>query len=314
MARVEGSSGDPQTYFLPLSLAWEPDDDYLRTLLPLTVAKVRQQAKVGVMADAFADESFCRALVAAIAARTEIKTSKGKVRFSPTAAFERIAGDTTEPMAITHPSAQSSNTAVVLGEKLFLKAYRRLQSGSNPEVEIGRFLTDVARFANIVPVAGTIDYVADDGAFATFALLQGYVDNQGDGWITTVNYLERFLEEAPATESDPNAGASRHGGYLALMRALGMRTGELHAALSRSRGDPAFDPESITAADVGAWTKRARSEAAATLDRLERGLDTLPEGARGDASEVLGARKAILARIDAHARDRSRRRAHSHPR
>ena len=185
LARAEGSSGDPQTYFLPLSLAWEPDDDYLRTLLPLTVAKVRQQAKVGVMADAFADESFCRALVAAIAARTEIKTSKGKVRFSPTAAFERIAGDTTEPMAINHPSAQSSNTVVVLGEKLFLKAYRRLQTGSNPEVEIGRFLTDVARFANIVPVAGTIDYVADDGAFATLALLQGYVDNQGDGWVTT---------------------------------------------------------------------------------------------------------------------------------
>src|SRR4030095_4128089 len=52
------------------------------------------------------------------------------------------------------------------------------------------------------------------------------------------------------------------------------------------------------------WTKRARAEAGATLDRLSRSLETLPESARMDATTVLGARKALLARIDAHAQDR----------
>jgi hypothetical protein len=30
---------------------------------------------------------------------------------------------------------------------MFLKGYRRVRPGMNPEFEIGRFLTDVARFA-----------------------------------------------------------------------------------------------------------------------------------------------------------------------
>ncbi len=316
LARIESPKGDPQTYFLPLTLVWEPEDEHLHALLPFTVAKIRQQAKVGVMADAFADDAFCRQLIAAIAAGTEIKTSKGKLRFAPTAAFGQLVGDMTDAIdaaAISHPSAQGSNTVVVLGQHLFLKAYRRLQAGANPEVEIGRYLTEVARFANSIPVAGTIDYVTDDGTTATLALLQGYVDNQGDGWTTTLNYLERFLEAAPATESDAKSPSSQHGGYLALARALGTRTGELHVALSRSHGNPAFDPVPISAADVAAWSRRAREEAVATLDMLGRGLATLPAPARADADVALAARKEILARIDAHAQDRvdaSRTRIH----
>ena len=41
-----------------------------------------------------------------------------------------------------------------LGDRLFLKAYRRLRPGVNPELEMGRFLTEVAHFAHCVPVAG----------------------------------------------------------------------------------------------------------------------------------------------------------------
>jgi maltose alpha-D-glucosyltransferase/alpha-amylase len=54
---------------------------------------------------------------------------------------------------------------------------------------------------------------------------------------------------------------------------------------------------------VAAWAKRARAESNATLDRLERRVATLPESSRGDASRVLAAREAILARIETHAAD-----------
>ena len=95
------------------------------------------------------------------------------------------------------PPAQSSNTIVALGERLFIKAYRRLQVGVNPEVEIGRYLTDVVHFRNSVPVAGSLDYVSDDGRATTLVLLQGYVENQGDGWDYTLNYLRHSLNAWP---------------------------------------------------------------------------------------------------------------------
>ena len=75
LIRVVPDTGEGQTYFLPLTLAWEDEDEErMRALASLTVAKVRQQAKVGVLADAFGDETFCRALVAAIGAGETTET------------------------------------------------------------------------------------------------------------------------------------------------------------------------------------------------------------------------------------------------
>ena len=62
-----------------------------------------------------------------------------------------------------HPGLEQSNTGVFFGNKLFLKGYRRLQPGVNPEVEVGRFLTEASPFTHIAPVAGSVDYQAADG-------------------------------------------------------------------------------------------------------------------------------------------------------
>ena len=71
LARVESASGETQTYFLPLALAWEDSDEaQVNALSSFTIAKARQQAQVGVLADALGDESFVRALVTAVGARS----------------------------------------------------------------------------------------------------------------------------------------------------------------------------------------------------------------------------------------------------
>ena len=71
--------------------------------------------------------------------------------------------------------------------------------------------------------------------------IQGYVQNQGDGWDYTLNYLERFFEDT-SRDAAARRGRDVHGGYLALARTLGVRTAELHAAFARGAGDPAFEP------------------------------------------------------------------------
>jgi maltose alpha-D-glucosyltransferase/alpha-amylase len=89
------------------------------------------------------------------------------------------------------------------------------------------------------------------------------------------------------------------------VRTLGRRTAELHAALARSIGDAAFDPERIMPGDVTRWVKRAHDEAVVALDHLEHGLSRLPEAAQEEARGLLAQRATVLARIDAHAADRS---------
>ena len=282
---LDGPS-ETSTYFMPLALAWEDhDEDRMKALMACPVAKVRQQANVGVMADAFFDESFCRALVEAMGERLTLPTNGGKLLFTHTDAFAKLAGKDVNALAVTAPTAQSSNTVVTLGERLFLKGYRRLRPGINPELEMGRFLTEVAKYPNCVPVAGALEYVANDGSTMTLALVQSYVPNQGDGWDYTLSYLERYLESIRTIDTEQPADV--HGGFLSLMQTLGERTAELHLALSKRTGDKAFDPEPMTEQDVAGWRERAANETGRTLDRLAERLADLPHELQDEAKRLL---------------------------
>jgi maltose alpha-D-glucosyltransferase/alpha-amylase len=293
------SRTETHLYFIPLAIAIEDgEESRWKKLQPAAIARVRQQATVGVLADACTDEKFCHTVVDAIGAARELPTHVGHIRCSATRLYPELRGDPAVELTVTPTPGQSSNTTVRVGEHFFLKIYRKLQPGVNPELEIGRYLTEVAHFPNIVPVAGAVEYEGQDGTVITLALLQSFVMNQGDGWDYTVNYLVRFLEDrrigAPLLEDT-------HGLYIALMKTLATRTAELHVALSRPTSDPAFAPEPITMEDIAAWRSHALAEAEATLDLLANGGSQLSPAVQADADSLLKRRALLLRRIEASA-------------
>ena len=296
--RVTTDASGAQTYFLPLALAME-QDERLRSLAPFTVARVRQQARTGILADAFADEGFIRDLITAMGENREIPCAAGQLMFSATNRYENLIGASIAELTVHPPGAESSNTTVALGERLFVKGYRHLQAGINPELEMGRFLTEQANFSHIVPVAGSLEYVGQDGMRYTLAMLQAYTSNQGSGWSYTLEYLERFLEDQRAQmhQSTPEAATPDHLTYLSLIRTLGRRTGELHAALAQTTNTPAFDPEPVTTDDLQAWVNRIINEADLTLDQLAQRLAELPEPSKAVAKDLVDAREPLRARI-----------------
>lgn len=289
---------EESTYFMPLAMAWEETEEERCTALGVAaLAKIRQQANVGVMGDAFYDEAFCHALVQAIGDNKEIATASGRLRFKPTAALAKMGLDITS-LRSSQPSAISSNTALTLGEKLFVKGYRRLRAGLNPELEMGRFLTEVVHFPNCVPVLGALEYFGNNGQVMTLALVQSYVANQGDGWDYTLRYVERFLETY-RTAVDPDLTVQdAHGGFLTMAATLGQRTAELHLALAKRTGDPAFDPEPLLASDMDGFRQRAGEEARATLALLRECMAHLPAATQKEAQALLAMQEALQARID----------------
>jgi maltose alpha-D-glucosyltransferase/alpha-amylase len=273
-----------ERYFVPLAMAWEEEEDSVRALAAGAVARIRQQANVGLIGDALADEAFCRHVVKSIGAGKALPMARGTLRFAPTGAFGRLATEDLAGLSIGALKAQSTNSSVQIGEHFFLKCYRRLRAGVHPELEIGRFLTEVARFPQCVPLAGAVEYAAKgDGEPTTLMLLQAYVPNQGDGWMYTLGFLQRYLESAGKQEG--------LGAYLSLIQTLGARTAQLHRAFAKPSGDPAFEPEPFTAQDMQEWKARVRQEAEQTFKILEK-------NASDPVKAILGKQHQIIQKIE----------------
>ncbi len=292
---VELEHGARQRYLLPLALSWEQGE---APAAPRTLARVRQRSATGLLYDAFAAETFCFDLLDAFERGQPVEWGAGQLHFIATSAFGRLAHEKLDAQPVRRPSAEGSNTTLLIGEELFLKAYRHLREGVNPEWEMGRHLTDASPCGCIAPVAGAVEYRPAEGEPATLVLLQQSIANQGDGFSYTLQYLDRRLEEALARSPEGPAEEQEHASYLMLVETLAQRTAELHRALAAPTGDPDFDPEPFDAVRLERWHVRLRQELSLTLEALEENRDRLPEDIRPLIDSLLSAPDDAYALVD----------------
>jgi len=307
LLRVHAREGLPevsetQLYFLPLSAAWEAADgeDGVSALMPHAVAKLRQRARMGLLYDALADEGFCREVVAAIGEGRNLEMGEGRLVFSRTDAFGKFLGeDTAGSISVRRAEDQANNSLAILGERLVLKAYRRLQRCPNADLEIGRYLTEEVRFGGTPPLTGIVEYETSDGEIITLALLQGFVENQGDGWSYTRDLLTRYFEdrlvaswsiEDQERAQEAEEQAAEEAFFADLMRTLGLRTGELHAAFAAPTDDEAFSPESAPPEEVAGWAEKVGEQLGRTLGLLQKRREDLPEEVRPAADRLVALR------------------------
>jgi trehalose synthase-fused probable maltokinase len=154
--------------------------------------------------------------------------------------------------SIHRGQAEQSNSSIRINESAILKALRTVDRGQHPELEMGRFLTEEARFKSTPALLGWITLKG-----MTLAILHAFVDNEGDGWTW-------LLERLRGSDADRSAA-------LAWVRRLGERTAEMHQALASSNSDAAFKAEPITAEDLASW----KAEIHSMLDRVLEGLKAL---------------------------------------
>jgi maltose alpha-D-glucosyltransferase/alpha-amylase len=295
------SRGERSRYFLPLATVWSSAETELRqTLVPATVAELRQFRREGALVDALSQDGFSLAIMDAIRHEATISLEGGEIRCHKTANFEQISPP--ERLAARRAGVEQSNSSIIFDDYGMLKIYRRLQPGPHPEIEMSRFLVERAGFANTPPLLAFLELDLDgtDGT-ETHALgvLFGFVRNQGDGWTQALDYLKRYLDDAlsssgtrPADLPDPDVF------FLSLARQLGLRTAEMHRALSeQGLDDPDFAPEPISAGEVAQWRRDLEAAAVDMLAKLEREHARLPASAKDLAERLAADRDSLLHQI-----------------
>ncbi len=294
------SDAEQQTYLLPLDIAWgEENVGHGNPLLPYTVAEVRRGPRLGALCDATHGGDFARTTLQAMLADRTIEGADGTLRYTHSASFE--LDEDLDSLEIRRLGAEQSNSSIMIGQKVIMKAYRRLSSGVHPEVEVGRFLTDVAGFANTPPLVGSLERVAPDGTVTALAAAFGFVWNQGDGWNFTLDYLKRELDTLTieGTGELPEGEDGVFSLYGESARGLGERTADMHRAFAIDTDDEAFMREPVEAADLEAWRESAEAQLGHALAAVKRVLGDLQDEDREMAERFLGAETALRQRLAA---------------
>ncbi|HEV2630689.1 MAG TPA: maltose alpha-D-glucosyltransferase [Pseudolabrys sp.] len=291
---VAGLSGISR-YFLPLTIRWTrytSIEGGPATLL----AAVRRGPREGALLDASPEREFITALLAKIHAGEDVERDGNRLEFRPTRAFS--AQPAPEVTAVNGGEREQSNTTVVVDNKYVVKILRRVTSGIHPEIEIGRFLTDVAKFENAPTLLGSLELFEND-RHSALAVVHSFIENQGDAWTVTAAALDRIIDEERLVPGETAFDSSESAALLTQrIRQIGKRTAEMHLAFGCDDKDPAFAPETITAEDAGRWTDSMVARAQSAFAAIERRLGDLPEGTAAQARRLLHGRTAILAHIE----------------
>jgi maltose alpha-D-glucosyltransferase / alpha-amylase len=299
MLDVEFTDGEPQTYLLPAAIANVRREQDQGRNLPV-IARLRDGA---ILYEPVQEEAFANALLDAIARKRQLKARDGAVTGVTTRAFKELRGP--DKHLDTHVlAAEQSNTAILYGQRLFLKLFRRLESGINTDFEITRFLNEETSFQHTPKVGGTLEYRLDRGGDpTTVAILQGFTPNSGDAWAYTLDAIGRYFDHllsdpgvpervaramphedlfALASKPSPEIARDTIGAYLADAELLGIRTAQLHLALASAESDPAFNPEPFTPHYQRSIYQLMRTQIVQTLQVVRRRAKDNP-----DAAELL---------------------------
>jgi maltose alpha-D-glucosyltransferase/alpha-amylase len=281
------------------------------------VARLHAGEDEGILYDAAYDIRFHDAILTAMRYRKRMKGTWGELVGFQGRMFRSLWGEQEGSFASQVVKAEQSNTSILYGDRFYLKLFRNLREGVNPDREITQFLTEKAGFQFIPPFAGAIEYRRPGANSILIGLLQGFVQCQGDAWKWTLDNLGRYFErvlsgkgevkEAPKvsvslldvdlTSISPLLEELVEGHYLEMVALLGKRTGEMHLSLSSSTEDPDFSPEPFSMLYQRSVYQSMRGLVRRVLQALRKNIRGLPEFLQKEASFVLDREQKMLSHL-----------------
>jgi maltose alpha-D-glucosyltransferase/alpha-amylase len=282
-------------YVLPMQIEWVRFDR--ERYNPNALAAVRQGAREGTLLDVTTDTIFIGLLLRNLSQTLTIEENGLKLEFRPTDKFSGKSIRQPERLGLLEGAPFSST--MLVDSDYAVKLFRKLESGMNPEIEIGRFLADVADFANTPVMLGSAELIEGEARNA-IAIVHAQVGNQGDAWTVTSAYLDRLLEEQRLLAADGEIRESEEQVvYLHNLSQTGRRAAELHLALASASGLPDFAPEPIQPPDVARWITAIVQSAGRVFHTLRQRRGSFGEADRAMIDALLAQQENLDGRLNA---------------
>ena len=294
--------GPNETYALPVKIAVGDAAHSISQSAPHAVIARFNGAEEAILFDAVWDAEFREKLFRLMLDRQRASGKNGQLIGSVSAAFAQNAEHVPGSNVI---SGEQSNSSMLFENKFFLKLYRKLEDGVNPDVEVVRFLTERTNFPNVPSFGGAIEYRRGKSEPTVVCLLQSAVTSERDAWTLTLDSVGRYYERVLGRKADLQKQSAPTGALLDELiggiypekaKLLGQRTAELHRALASTNDDRAFAPEPFNAMAQRSVYQNMRALLRRNFALVQKKLHEVRETFREEAKEVLAQEEEILAR------------------
>jgi maltokinase len=262
LVQTRFATGTHELYQLPVALRPVQADE---------AAKPNLIARVGDLDvdDALADPAQALSLLRRVCGTDQIETDEGCFSFHCIPGFVPVGDEVAGRLM----GVEQSNSSIVFDDRLVLKAFRKLEPGVNPELEMLQFLTG-HHFPFIAPLQGWYEYEGH-ALSSTLGVVQTFLPGAIDGWELALDEIVSVPEE-----------------FLDRLAALGSVTAQMHNTLASDASDPAFSPEEPS--------NEALSLLTATVDEdIERIFVRLPDDPR--VAPITGRGQDVRERLTARA-------------
>lgn len=287
--------GVTRRYVLPMQIEWVRFDR--ERYNPSAFAAVRQGAREGTLLDVATDHIFIALLLRNLRESLTVEENDLRLEFRPTSKFSEEP--VKQPVNIRAVETEQSNSTALVDNDYVVKIYRKLDPGINPEIEIGRFLTEVAGFTNTPALLGSVELVEGNQKSA-IAIVHAFVQNQGEAWTVTTGYLDRFVDEQRLLAASAHSrGSKEQVPYLRYMSQIGRRVAEMHLALASNSELADFAPEPTGPSDVRRWIDDMMGRAERIFDTLKERRDFIKEADRPLIDQLLAHRANLRDHLNA---------------
>jgi maltose alpha-D-glucosyltransferase/alpha-amylase len=237
LLKVEFEEGEMEWYALPLASIREED----ASVSPEAVlCRLSCQDGKQLLIDALHLPPFRAALLKFLLNKTQLPLGDGILKGKPFSdAYQILKPDGDVPSQLI--KGEQSNTSTLFTEH-FLKLYRRLDEGINPEPEILRFLQTV-RYPHVPTFHALLEWERSEQHSVTIALAQKRIEMGENGW-------EYVLAQLSGDPSLPSVDTQISEELATWIRLLGRRTAGLHLALASRPDEKDFAPEELAAEDL----------------------------------------------------------------
>ena len=275
LTAVTFADGGTTRYALPLGV--RPVGDAITERVPEFMIPWPEAPDPIALYDAVGDSMYIEWLLDSIRGQRVLQTSSATLRFS---CPDPAALDTGSISSVRHLRVEQSNTSVEVGDAIFLKHLRRVETGPSQELEMSDAL-EAAGFTHLAPMLGRVVWESGGEPPSPMVLVQRFLHNSTEGWALALTSLRDLYANAELVGGHPDPAERRalvddqDAAFIAELARLGKVIAEMHLALAAGAPGTNMAPAPLTEEALNGWANAMTRELDELLARDEPSLDPL---------------------------------------